>query len=466
MFHFQHLRKLNALALTLHLSTLLLLCSSTEAQVLTGTNALGDWHKDAPGLMRLITPSDIVAPLASPSSANRSVTVAKPADAQLKTMPGFEVNTFVSNLDGVRVIKQAPNGDVFVSQSRPGNIRVGEQYQFQRGKITVIRPSSDHTKAQVIETFAADLKDPYGIAFYPQGSNPQWLYVGMQGQVVRYPYHNGDLKSSAEPEVIVKGLPVGGHWTRDVAFSLDNKTMYLAVGSGSNVAIDMEDRPTDLQAWEKIHGLGGAWGNETDRAVVLAFTPDGQNRRVFATGIRNCSGLTIQPVTSSVFCSTNERDLLGDNTPPDYITSVKEGGFYGWPWIYHAVHEDTRPAGGSRPDLKGKAIEPDALIQPHSAPLGMAFNPGGMFPAEWSGDAFAALHGSWNRSLHTGYKIIRLPVKNNQLTGSYQDFVMGFTAGEEAVWGRPVNVTFMNDGSMLFSDDVNASIYRVTYHKP
>ena len=434
--------------------------------IVKGKDAMGDWHKDAPGVMRLITHDDIVAPLESPSAANRSTTVSKPSDAQIKTMSGFKVDVFANNVDGARVIRQAPNGDIFVSQSRPGNVRVGDGYQFQKGKITVLRPSADGSQVQKLETFVADLKDPYGLAFYPPGPNPQWLYVGMQGQVVRYAYRSGDMKSTAEPEVIVSGLPVGGHWTRDVGFSPDGKTLYLAVGSGSNIAIDMEDRPNDLQAWEKTHGLGGAWGNETDRATVLAYSPDGKNRRVYATGVRNCSGLTVQPNTGVVFCSTNERDLLGDNTPPDYVSSIKEGHFYGWPWIYHQDHEDLRPGGGSRPDLKGKATQPEALIQPHSAPLGMDFNPGGMFPAEWSGDAFAALHGSWNRALHTGYKIIRLPVKANQLTGTYQDFVMGFTAGEDAVWGRPVNVRFLKDGSMLFSEDVNGTIYRVTYKKP
>ena len=434
--------------------------------IVKGKDAMGDWHKDAPGVMRLITHDDIVAPLESASAANRSTTVAKPSDAQIKTMAGFKVDVFASNVDGARVIRQAPNGDIFVSQSRPGNVRVGNNYQFEKGKITVLRPSADGRQVQKTETFVADLKDPYGLAFYPPGPNPQWLYVGMQGQVLRYPYHNGDMKSLGEPEVIVTGLPIGGHWTRDVGFSPDGKTLYLAVGSGSNIAIDMEDRPSDLQVWQKTHGLGGAWGNETDRATVLAYSPDGKNRRVYATGVRNCSGLTIQPNTGVVFCATNERDLLGDNTPPDYVSSIKEGHFYGWPWIYHQDHEDLRPGGGPRPDLTGKASAADVLIQPHSAPLGMDFNPGGMFPAQWTGDAFSALHGSWNRALHTGYKIIRMPAKANQLVGTYQDFVMGFTAGEDAVWGRPVDVKFLKDGSMLFSEDVNGTIYRVTYSKP
>lgn len=448
------------------LSASLIPLSSLALEILKGKDAMGDWKKDAPGVTRLITHDHVLAPYESPSASNRSTTVAKPSDSDLKTMAGFNVEIFASNVDGARVIRQAPNGDIFVSQSRPGNVRIGDSFQFQNGKISVIRSSADGRRVQKIETFLVDLKQPYGMAFYPPGPNPQWLYVGMQGQVVRYPYNNGDMKSSGEPEVILRGLPVGGHWTRDIGFSLDGKTLFLALGSASNIAVDMEDRPSDLKAWEKVHGLGGAWGNETDRATVLAFSPDGKNRRVYATGIRNCSGLTIQPTSGEVYCSTNERDLMGDNTPPDYVSSIKEGHFYGWPWIYHKDYEDLRPAGGPRPDLKGKATMPDVLIQSHSAPLGMDFNPGGMFPAEWTGDAFAALHGSWNRALHTGYKVIRLPAKSNQLDGTYQDFVTGFAAGENAVWGRPVNVKFLKDGSMLFSEDVNGTIYRVTYKNP
>jgi glucose/arabinose dehydrogenase len=172
--------------------------------------------------------------------------------------------------------------------------------------------------------------------------------------------------------------------------------------------------------------------------------------------------LAVQPGTGTVFCATNERDALGDNLPPDYVTSVKENGFYGWPWFYIGDNQDPRHA-NQRPDLKGHVTVPDVLIQAHSAPLGLAFNSGKQFPSAWQGDAFVALHGSWNRSLHTGYKIVRLPFKDGKPIGEYQDFVIGFTAGEQDVWGRPVDVAFAHDGSMLFSDDGNGVIYRVSY---
>lgn len=417
----------------------------------TGRAAYGDWRTDAPGVLRRITPADVVQPLESPSAANRSKVVAKPEDAVLKTMPGFAVAPFATGLAGARVLRIAPNGDIFLSQSRP------------EGKVTVFRPSAAGDKAERTETFATGLKDAYGIAFYPPGPAPTFVYVGVEGGVVRFPYHVGDMTAAGPAERIVSGLPKGGHWTRDVAFSPDGASMYVAVGSASNVAVDMEGRPADLAAFEKSHALGAAYGEEEFRANVLRYTPEGRERSIYAAGIRNCSGLAVQPGTGVVFCATNERDLLGDNTPPDYVTSVQPGAFYGWPWYYIGDHEDTRPGAGRRPDLKGRVTVPDVLIHPHSAPLGISFNGGGMFPAGWTGDAFVALHGSWNRALHTGYKIVRLPFKDGKPTGDYQDFVTGFTAGDENVWGRPVDVVFAKDGALLFSDDGNGVVYRVTY---
>jgi glucose/arabinose dehydrogenase len=418
--------------------------------VRSGAAAYGDWRSDAPGVMRKITPGDLPENHATPSTANVSQVVAKPAGAQLKAMKGFTVAPLIGGFEGARVIRAAPNGDVFVSLSRP------------TGKIMIIR-SGDNMGGAHAETFATDLKDPYGIAFYPPGPKPEWVYVAASGKIVRYPYQNGALKPTGKPETVVSGLPVGGHWTRDIAFSNDGKIMYVAVGSGSNIAENMGDAPADIAAFEQSHAPGAAWGKEEWRAAVLTYDPNGKNRQIYATGIRNCAGLTLQPVSGTVYCATNERDLLGDDLPPDYVTSVAKGGFYGWPWYYIGQHEDTRPQGGRRPDLASKVLLPDVLLQPHSAPLGMAFNPGGQFPSAWKGDAFVALHGSWNRALRTGYKVVRLPFKNGKATGEYQDFVVGFGVSDGDVWGRPVDVAFAADGSMLFSDDGNGVIYRVTY---
>ena len=431
---------------------LLAICPRVSAQsVRTGPDAYGDWRTDAPGVMRRITPADLPGPGATPSTANRSKVVLKPANATLKTMPGFSVDALVTGMQGARVLRVAPNGDMFLALSRP------------EGKIVTIRTGTDMSNPKV-ETFATGLQDAYGIAFYPPGPDPKWVYVGELGKVVRFPYRNGDLTASGASETIVSDLATGGnHWTRDVAFSPDGKTMYVAVGSASNVAEQMGPRPADFAAFEKTHSPGSAWDREEWRANVLTYDPDGKNKQVFASGVRNCSGLTLQPGTGVVYCATNERDLLGDNLPPDYVAGVKQGAFYGWPWYYNGNHEDTRPGGGRRPDLADKVTVPDVLIQPHSAPLGIAFDPGGQFPPDWKGDAFVALHGSWNRALRTGYKIIRLPFKDGKPTGEYQDFVVGFVADDQNVWGRPVDVTFAKDGSLLFSDDGNDVVYRVTY---
>ncbi len=432
------------------------LAAARADDVRTGAAAFGDWRADAPGVMRHITPADVAAPGATPSTANRSTMVKQPEDAVLKTMPGFTVAPFVEGMEGARVLRVAPNGDVFLSRSRP------------EGKIVVIRSRPGAAKPDKVEIFAdADLNSPYGIAFWPPGPNPRFVYVGETGKVVRYPYVNGDMKARGPAEVIVSDLALGGtHWTRDVMFSRDGKTMFVAVGSHSNVAADMGAAPADMAAFQKSHAFGAAWGPNEYRAAVLTYTPEGKNKQIYATGVRNCSGFTLQPGTDTVWCATNERDLLGDNTPPDYVSSIRKGGFYGWPWYYIGDHEDLRPGGGPRPDLKGHVIVPDVLIQPHSAPLGVAFNTGSMFPAAMKGDAFVALHGSWNRSLHTGYKIVSLPFKNGKPTGEYQDFVTGFAAGDADVWGRPVDVTFAADGALLFSDDGNGVVYRVSAKTP
>src|SRR6185369_3784073 len=273
----------------------------------------------------------------------------------------------------------------------------------------------------------------------------KWVYIGETNRVVRYPYKSGDLKATAVPEVVVAELsPVGGgHFTRDVAFSLDGKRMFVSVGSQSNVAEDMPKKsPADVKAWEAQHGLGAAWGNEENRAGVRVFEV-GSNKpgKTFATGIRNCVGLTVQPKSGALWCTTNERDMLGDNLVPDYSTVVKEGGYYGWPWYYMGNNEDPRLK-GDRPDLAGKAIVPDVPYQAHSAALTLTFYSAtsgkSAFPKEYVGEGFAVFHGSWNRAFRTGHKVVRVKMKNNVPTGEYEDFMVGFIADDGNAWGRPV----------------------------
>ena len=320
--------------------------------MVTGKAAFGDFRTDAPGVRRHITAGDLPQPFATETPRNRVEVVAKPADAQLKVPAGFEIKQFASGLDKPRLMRTAPNGDIFVAESNGGHIRV-------------LRPSADGAAADQNEIFATGLERPFGIAFYPNNANPEWVYVGNTGSVVRFPYRNGDLKARGEAEVVVEKLPTGprGHWTRDVVFSKDGTKMFVSVGSATNVAEDMPKLdPAALQKWIAENPLGAAWGDETERADVLVFDPQGKNRRIFATGIRNCAGMAIHPTTGDLWCATNERDLLGDDLPPDYVTRVREGAFYGWPWYYIGANQDPRHK-DARADLKDKVTVPDVLIQ-------------------------------------------------------------------------------------------------------
>jgi glucose/arabinose dehydrogenase len=259
-------------------------------------------------------------------------------------------------------------------------------------------------------------------------------------------------------------LPTGGHWTRDLAFSSDDKTLYVSVGSASNLGEDSvgSDPP---QGFVEGNPLGAAWAAEENRADALAFDPDGKNQRIVATGLRNCSGMTLQPATNDLWCVVNERDALGDDLPPDYATHVAEGAFYGWPWYYIGSNEDPRLK-GKRPDLAGKVTTPDVLFQAHSAPLGITFYDAEAFRADYKGDAFVAMHGSWNRDHRTGYKVVRLLFdKSGKPTGAYQDFMTGFVLNDQSVWGRPVDVAVAKDGSLLVSDDGSGTIWRVAADK-
>jgi hypothetical protein len=420
-----------------------------QSAPLTGSAAFGDWRADKPGTSRLIKPEDLPKPGATPSSANMSHVVARPEATLPQVPPGFKIALFAQGLSGPRQMRVAPNGDIFVAETRAGRIRV-------------LRAADGEAKPSANEIYASGLNEPFGIAFFPS-DDPKWVYVANTDSVVRFPYKAGDLKASGKAETIVAELPHGGgHSTRDIVFSRDGKRMLISVGSRSNVAEGSGNPAQGLEAWIAGHPLGADWGGETDRADVLTFDPDGKRLGIFATGIRNCVGLAIHPNTGDLYCSTNERDGLGDNLVPDYVTRVREGAFYGWPWLYIGSNEDPRHV-GERADLKGKATIPDVLLQPHSASLGLTFYTGHQFPTEYSGDGFAAEHGSWNRSKRTGYKVIRIRLKDGVPTGEYDDFITGFVADDSNVWGRPVGVAVAHDGALLVSEDGNGTIWRVTH---
>jgi glucose/arabinose dehydrogenase len=386
--------------------------------------------------------------------------VKQSANAALSVPPGFTIRLFVAGLSGPRLLRVAPNGDIFIAETRANRIRV-------------LRASDGADAPSENQVFADGLDRPFGIAFYPPGDNPQWIYIANNNSVVRFPYRSGDLAARGVAQVIVPSLceSGGGHSTRDVAFSRDGRRMFVSVGSGSNVAENMSKKnPNEIRSWEAEQGLGAAWDSETHRADILVTDPEGQRPlRAFATGIRNGVGLAVNQDTGDLWVSTNERDALGDDLVPDYITRVKEGGFYGWPWYYLGNHEDPRHA-GERPDLAGKATVPDVLLQSHSASLEMVFytatNGVALFPAEYHGDVFAAFHGSWNRSSRTGYKVVRVRLDHGIPTGEYEDFLTGFAVDNRSVWGRPVGVAVAHDGALLVTEDGNSTLWRISYTGP
>ena len=278
------------------------------------------------------------------------------------------------------------------------------------GRVSVLRPGPDGTQAMSTDVYAQGLEQPSGLAFYPNAKHARRLYIAEK-------------------------MP--------------------------------KRSPTEIQAWEAGHGLGAAWGDETGRAAVLVLSPAPPTTpKTFATGLRNCVGLTLQAATGSLWCTVNERNLLGDDLVPDYSTRLHAGGFYGWPWYYWGAHEDPRLK-GDRPDLASMVSIPDVPYQSHSAPLSLTFyaasSGASAFPRDYIGDAFAAFHGSWNRSLRTGYKLVRVLFKDGQPTGEYRDFLTGFIADDGNVWGRPVATAQLADGSLLVSDDAGGVVYRISY---
>ena len=407
---------------------------------LSGAAAVdADWTKDAPGVRHKITVADLPQPYATESVTNDAKVVDRPAGAQLAVPPGFKVEQYAAGFENPRYLLTAPNGDIFVTESRANEIKV-------------LRDTDGDGKPDENEKFAIDgLNKPFGIAFYPPGPDPQFLYVANTNGVVRFPYRNGDLKARGPVEKLSAELSEGGllhgggHWTRDITFSADGKKMYVSIGSKSNVSDD---------------------SSEDDRARIFEFNPDGTGQKVFAWGVRNAVGIKFRPGTNDLWMSVNERDMLGDGLVPDYISRVEPGGFYGWPWYYIGAIQDPRHK-DKKPELAAKVLVPDVLVQSHSATLNMTFYDGQMFPPEYKGDIFAAFHGSWNKKRRTGYKIVRVPF--DKATGKpadyYEDFVTGFVTPEANVWGRPVGITVAKDGALLFSEDGNDTIWRVSYAK-
>jgi len=416
----------------------------------------GHWRRSQPGARYRIEPHTLAKPYASLSAGNFPHVLDNPANAVLLVPEGFTVKPFATRLAGPRTIRVAPNGDIFVAETRSG-------------RILAMRPTTKGETAQQTQVFANDLKQPFGIAFYPLGGDPQWVYVANNNSIVRFAYKNGDLRARGREQVVVARLSPtsGGHTTRDIAFSKDGKQLFVSIGSASNVGEGMTAKSADeLRQWQSSTPLGAAWGSEANRAAVLVFTPEGKKEKIFAAGLRNCVGMTVEPVSGDLWCVVNERDALGDDLVPDYATRVREKAFYGWPWYYIGSNEDPRLA-GARADLANRVSIPDVLFQAHSAPLHIAFYNAAQgtraFPLDYRGDAFVTFHGSWNRGLRTGYKVVRIRMNAGVPTGEYEDFLTGFVIDDRSVWGRPVGVAVAHDGSLLVSDDASNTIWRITH---
>lgn len=469
-------------ALVLGLASPTTLVAQDSGQVLTGQAAFTDWNQQIPGVRHKITLADLPQPKPDEAVNNAATVVPRPPNVWPVAPPGFKVTLYaggdtapMQRADTVehmaqsagiftmpRLLRAAPNGDLFLSDSGAGTI-------------FVLRGAGPNGKAAQVAKFVTGLDHPFGIAFYP-AENPKYVYVGNATTIQRIPYHSGDLRATGPAETIVPNIPGyaqlrgGGHWTRDVVFTQDGQHMLVSVGSGSNVD-DADTHP-----------------DEFHRADVLEYTPDGKFVEVYAAGLRNCVGEAINPITGQLWCSTNERDDLGNHLVPDYVTSVPEGSFFGWPWYYMGSHQDPRLpqpcANGTGPnpqltapltagqardckrvDLSAKVKTPDVLVQPHMASLEMMFYPTKkeQFPADYEGDAFAAEHGSWNRRNRAGYEVIRIPMQEGHATGEYDDFLTGFVLPNGQVWGRPVGVTAGNDGSLFVTDDGSRSVWHITY---
>jgi glucose/arabinose dehydrogenase len=368
-------------------------------------------------------------PFATRSVANPPNIVEWPSGKKPVAPAGFEVDLFATGLDNPRSILVLPDADVLVMESlrrRSGS------------RIVLLRDSARKGVPDLREAFVSGLNMAYGMTLIGDR-----FYVGNTDSIVVFPYHAGDSHIT-ESAAKILDLPAGGHYTRNVLADPAGRKLYIAVGSRSNVDADGRD------------------AKEPHRAAILQINPDGSEVRVFASGMRNPVGMDWEPGTSLLWAVVNERDLLGDELVPDYLTSVREGEFYGWPYSYFGQNVDPRPK-RQRPDLVAKAIKPDYALGSHVTPLGLAFYTGKSFPQHYQGGAFIGMHGSWNRSKPVGYKVAFVPFKNGRPNGMVEDFLTGFVANPltNDVYGRPVGVAVWTDGSLLVADDASGRIWRV-----
>jgi glucose/arabinose dehydrogenase len=366
---------------------------------------------------------DLPQPFATKSAGNGPDKSQAPPGF-LPTVPsGFHINIFAADFKRPRLLTVAPNGDIFLAETGAN-------------QVVILRDPKHTGGAQERIVFASGLVRPFGIAFHDD-----YVYIGNMSSLVRFKYDPKTSQRTGEAEKLLD-LPGGGHDTRNVAITPDGKHVLIAVGSASNIGI----------------------GEPAMRAAVTICDLDGKNPRQLATGLRNPVGLAINPVSGTPWVTVNERDELGDDLPPDYLTSIKDGGFYGWPYSYIGSNVDPRVK-PQMPDLVPKAVIPDVLLGAHVAPLQFAFYSGKQFPASYFGGAFVAEHGSWNRASRAGYQVAFVAFKDGQPAADPVPFMTGLVPDPKGalVYGRPVGVTIAPDGSLLVADDGIGVIYRVSY---
>ena len=381
-------------------------------------------------------PSDkliLPPPNATRAVANPASVIPWPKDKTPTAPAGFEVSLFADDLDNPRMIYVLPNGDVLVMESLP---------QRSTSRIVLLRDSAKSGTPTVRQSFLRRLNMAFGMALI--GNR---FYVGNTDGIVVFPYRSGDTQIKRQPEKILD-LPGGGHYTRNLLADPAGKKIYVAVGSSGNIDEQRVDE------------------KDPRRAAILQINPDGSGMRVFASGLRNPVGIDWEPKTHTLWTVVNERDMLGDELVPDYLTEARDGAFYGWPYSYFGQNEDPRKK-GQRPDLVAKAIKPDFALGSHVAALGLAFYQGKSFPERYHGGAFIGMHGSWNRSDLVGYKVAFVPFQNGKPSGVIEDFLTGFIANPKIsqVYGRPVGVAIWTDGSLLVADDAAGKVWRVSAKK-
>ncbi len=402
------------------LSVAILSCNAQENKKNKKTDAIDHYVDTLP------------APFATPSKTKFSKVLGWPEGKTPVAPAGFKVTKYAGGLDNPRWIYVAPNGDILITESRTG--------KNSMNRITLLRDADKDGVPELREVFLSGLNKPLGVLILKDK-----LYVANTDGVMMYPYQTGQTRIT-DPGKKILELPAGGynnHWTRNIISNKKGTKLYVSVGSGSNVA---------------EHGIE----NEHRRAAILEINPDGSGERIYASGLRNPVGMDWAPGTGMLWTAVNERDGLGDDLVPDYITSVKPNGFYGWPYAYFGQNEDPRLK-GQRTDLVEKTIRPDVDLGSHTASLGLAFYTAKAFPGKYQGGAFVGQHGSWNRSSFSGYKVLFVPFIGGSPHGKTEDFLTGFIADESKneVYGRPAGVTLHPDGSLLIADDAGSTIWRV-----